>query len=155
MGRGGWTAPLASRLNRALQLVRDVLVTLVSVVLIATGWGKWVQEPVWYVIDTFGAVFNTFDNQCRTPDKEGEEVGLLLREHNLSALPVVPIYWTAALPRLPTYRSERSHPRHAQGEEGSDGPGGSLPSAADASHALDLTNVPAVQDDSSDHYRAA
>ena len=48
---------MVRRLNRVLQLVRDAVVTLTSVVLLATGWGKWVEEPVWYILLALSAVF--------------------------------------------------------------------------------------------------
>ena len=48
---------MVRRLNRVLQLARDAVVTLTSVVLLATGWGKWVEEPVWYILLAFSAAF--------------------------------------------------------------------------------------------------
>ena len=50
-------AMLVSRLNRSLALSRDAVVTLFSVVIIASSWGRWFEEPVFIVLDVLGAVF--------------------------------------------------------------------------------------------------
>ena len=48
---------LVSRLNRRLQMVRDFIALFVSALLILLGWGRWVNEPVWYIIDGFCVAF--------------------------------------------------------------------------------------------------
>lgn len=47
---------MISRLNRMLQYARDAVMLVFSVVLAATTYGKWVQEPVFYVAFGLGVV---------------------------------------------------------------------------------------------------
>ncbi len=41
---------MVSRLNRILQTVRDIVLLVISVVLMSTSYGKWVEEPAHYVL---------------------------------------------------------------------------------------------------------
>ncbi len=48
---------MVSKTNKRIALVRDFAVSLFSVVVVGSSWGKWVQEPVFYVVDSLGLVF--------------------------------------------------------------------------------------------------
>ena len=48
---------MVTRRSKMLQLVRDAYVSALSVVLLASGWGLWVEEPVWYILLAFSLAY--------------------------------------------------------------------------------------------------
>lgn len=48
---------MVSRLCKMLSFVRDSVVFSFSVVVLSSSWGQWTSEPVFYVLDGFGAAF--------------------------------------------------------------------------------------------------
>lgn len=48
---------MVSRRAKAVLVVRDAVVTVAALVLIGTSWGKWAEEPVFYILDSMMAVF--------------------------------------------------------------------------------------------------
>lgn len=41
---------MISKLNKRLQLIRDAILIVFSIVIMSTSYGKWVDEPVHYVL---------------------------------------------------------------------------------------------------------